>query len=69
MDNIGGAEMVALTLARELDADLYTTNVDIEKIHKMGFKDIRIKTLGRIPVNAPFRHQLAFHKFRKLSTK
>jgi len=27
LDNIGGAEIVALTLARELDADVYTTNI------------------------------------------
>ena len=33
MDNIGGAEVVALTLARELNADIYTTNLD-ENNHK-----------------------------------
>lgn len=37
LDNIGGAEMVTLTLARELDATIYTTNIDHEKIGKMGF--------------------------------
>ncbi|MDP2684848.1 MAG: glycosyltransferase [bacterium] len=69
MDNIGGAEMVALTLARGLYADVYTTNIDEEKITKMGFGDVlpRIHSLGRIPVNAPFRHQLALWKFRRLN--
>lgn len=67
MDNIGGAEMVALTLARELKADVYTTNFDKEKIEKMGFSDINLVSIGKIPVNAPFRQQLALFKFRKLN--
>ena len=32
MDNIGGAELVGLLLARELNADFYTTNINKEKI-------------------------------------
>ena len=36
LDNIGGAEYVSLILARELKADIYTTNIDKEKIRKMG---------------------------------
>ncbi|MDQ5893229.1 MAG: hypothetical protein QG640_240 [Patescibacteria group bacterium] len=69
MDNIGGAEVVTLTLARELGADVYTTNIDEEKIKKMGFADVipRINSIGKIPVRAPFRHQLAFWKFRRLN--
>ena len=61
LDNIGGAEMVSLTLARELNADIYTTNVDREKIEKMGFTDVtqRIFSVGKVPVNAPWRQQLA----------
>ncbi len=69
LDNIGGAEIVALTLARELNADIYTTNIDPEKIKAMGFSTIinRIYSLGRIPKKAPFRQQLAFWKFRRLN--
>lgn len=69
MDNIGGAEIVALTLARELKADLYTTNIDEEKITKMGFNDVlpHIYSIGKIPKQAPFRQQLAFRKFRRLN--
>ena len=32
MDNIGGAEKVGLTLARELKADLYSTSINEDKI-------------------------------------
>jgi len=67
MDNIGGAERVGLTLARELRADFYTTNIDREKIEKMGFSDIKLKPIGRVPINAPFRHQKTLWKFRKLN--
>lgn len=67
MDNIGGAEMVGLILAKELDADFYTTNIDEEKSEKMGFSDIKLKSIGKVPINAPFRHQAALRKFRKLN--
>ena len=69
IDNIGGAEIVALTLARELKADLYTTNIDADKIVKMGFSDIlpQIFSIGRLPKAAPFRQSLAFWKFRRLN--
>jgi glycosyltransferase involved in cell wall biosynthesis len=69
MDNIGGAEMVGLTLARELCADFYSTNIDEEKIKKMGFSDIKLKSIGRIPLNAPFRQQAALWRFRNLNLK
>ncbi len=69
MDNIGGAEIVGLTLARELNADLYSTNIDEEKIKKMGFSDIKLRSIGKIPVNAPFRQQAALWRFRRLNLK
>lgn len=69
MDNIGGAEMVTLTLARELKADIYSTNIDREKIKKMGFYDVKLVSIGKIPLDAPFRQQLALWRFRKLNLK
>lgn len=71
LDNIGGAEMVSLILARNLGADIYTTNIDKEKIIKMGFEDVlpRIFSIGKIPLNAPFRQQLALIRFRFLNLK
>lgn len=71
LDNIGGAEMVTLTLARELNADLYTTNISKENISKMGFADVlpRIFSIGKVPRQAPFRQQLAFWRFRQLNLK
>lgn len=71
LDNIGGAEIVGLTLARELGADVYTTNIDKEKITKMGFKDVlpRIYSIGSVPINAPFKQQLSLWKFRELNLK
>lgn len=69
MDNIGGAEKVGLTLASELNADIYSTNIDKEKIKKMGFCNINLKSIGNIPTNAPFKQQAALRKFRKLNLK
>ncbi len=69
LDNIGGAEIVVLTLARELGADVYTTNIAADKISAMGFEDLlpRIHSIGHVPLNAPFRQQISFYRFRKLN--
>lgn len=67
MDNIGGAEILSLILARELDADFYTTNIDEKKIAKMGFPGLRLRSIGRVPLNAPFRHQVTSMRFRRLN--
>lgn len=69
LDNIGGAEIVGLTLARELNADVYTTNIDSEKIKKLGFGDVTVKSIGKVPINAPYKQQLALWKFRRLNLK
>lgn len=66
MDNIGGAEMVVLTLARELHADVYTTVANQENIKRMGF-DVRVHTIGWIPKNAPWRQQMALLRMRFLN--
>ncbi len=69
MDNIGGAEKVDLILARELKADIYTTNVDKDKIKKMGFVDVlpRIHSIGKVSINPPLRQEMAYWKFRRLN--
>jgi len=67
MDNIGGAEIVDLIIARELRADIYTTNVNKEKIKKMGFRTNNIFSIGKVPINAPFKQEFAYCKFKKLN--
>jgi glycosyltransferase involved in cell wall biosynthesis len=67
LDNIGGAEIVDLQLARELGADIYTTNIDEEKIKKLGFSTNNIYSIGRVPINAPLKQELAYWKFRRLN--
>lgn len=69
MDNIGGAELVDLIMAKELRADIYTTNINKEKIEKMGFKTDNIFSIGKIPINAPFKQEAAYWKFRNLNLK
>jgi len=71
LDNIGGAEIVALSLARGLKADLYTTNINKEKIIKMGFSDVlsRIYSIGKVPKIAPLKQQISFLKFAFLKKK
>ena len=69
MDNIGGAEILTLTLAKELNADIYTTNFDQEKITKMGFDNINIFSIGRVPINPPLKQQLSLWRFNRLNLK
>lgn len=69
MDNIGGAELTDLIMARELSADIYTTNINKEKIQKMGFKTDNIFSIGKIPINAPFKQEFAYWKFRSLNLR
>lgn len=64
MDNIGGAEKLALTLAQGLKAEIITTNVNLNNIQKMGFNP-KIRSIGRVPKNAPFRHQKTVSLFSK----
>ncbi|MFH1053155.1 MAG: glycosyltransferase [Candidatus Woesearchaeota archaeon] len=67
MDNIGGAEFVDLILAKALKADMYTTNIDAEKIKKMGFSADKIFSIGKVPLNAPFKQEFAYQRFRSLN--
>ncbi|MFT4312044.1 MAG: glycosyltransferase [Candidatus Woesearchaeota archaeon] len=67
MDVIGGAEKVVLILAKELKADIYTTNVNKKIIKTMGFPTNNIFSIGKIPVNPPYRQQAAMMRFRFFS--
>jgi len=67
MDNIGGAEIVDLILAKELKADIYTTNIDESKIKQMGFGIENIFSIGQVPINAPLKQELAYWRFRRLN--
>ncbi|MCL5018711.1 MAG: glycosyltransferase [Candidatus Pacearchaeota archaeon] len=70
MDNIGGSEIVTLILARELKADIYTTNIDMEKIKKMGFDDVKLVSIGKISFNNDhFRKQIISWFFKRLNLK
>jgi hypothetical protein len=69
MDNIGGAEIVSLTLTQKLQADFYSTNINQDKIKKLGFDKIKIRSIGRVPINAPLRQQLSLWRFSRLNIK
>ncbi|MBC8501369.1 MAG: glycosyltransferase [DPANN group archaeon] len=68
LDNIGGAERVGLTLARNLNADIYSTSINHEAIKKQGF-NIKPISIGKVPINAPFRQQATLNKFRRLNLR
>ncbi len=68
MDNIGGAEMVTLSLAEHLNADVYSCVANQENIKKMGFS-VKVKTISPIPLKPPLRQQMAAHNFKKLKLK
>jgi len=55
---IGGGEKLILTLAREIHADVITTDMNVESIRKMGFEDVNIISLGRT-IKLPVLKQLS----------
>ncbi len=55
---IGGGEKLILTLAREISADVITTDMNAESIRKMGFEDVNIISLGRT-IKLPVLKQLS----------
>lgn len=62
---IGGGEKTVLTLARALDADVITTDVDRSLVEKMGFGDVNVISLGGTVKAPPFTQLHASLKFRR----
>jgi glycosyltransferase involved in cell wall biosynthesis len=65
LDTIGGAERVALTLGRDLPADVITAAYDPDKPRLMGF-DVKVRSIGALPRNAPWRQTAALARFASL---
>ncbi len=66
LDAVGGAEEVALGLARHFDADLITTNADPAVADALGFRDVRVVSLGQLPQGTPRRHMAARRAFARV---
>jgi len=63
---VGGGEKLALLLARELDADLYTTDVNAGTMRRMGdTSGIRIKSIGKNPPIPPLKQLAASWHFSR----
>ncbi|TRZ89938.1 MAG: glycosyltransferase family 4 protein [Methanosarcinales archaeon] len=60
---IGGADKLILTLARELKADVITTDVDVNAVSMMGFEDVNIISLGKTIKIAPLKQISASLRF------
>jgi len=52
---IGGGERVALMLARALHADIITTDVSMQAVQKLGYGDVRIRSIGKTVKLPPFK--------------
>ncbi len=63
--SIGGGEKLVLNLAKALNADIITTDVDEESMEKMDFGDVPIISLGETIKIPPFKQISATFKFAK----
>ncbi|CAG0995359.1 MAG: glycosyltransferase [Candidatus Methanoperedens sp.] len=63
IQTIGGAEKIVLTLARELGADVITTDFDINAVKRLGFEDVKIISLGNTIKIPPLKQISACLKF------
>lgn len=52
---IGGGEKLVLMLAKYLNADVITTDLNTESVKKMGYSDVRIISLGKTPKVPPLK--------------
>jgi glycosyltransferase involved in cell wall biosynthesis len=52
---IGGGERVALMLASSLSADIITTDINQEAMAKLGYGDVRIRSIGKTVKLPPFK--------------
>ncbi|MGB9938737.1 glycosyltransferase [Methanosarcina sp.] len=52
---IGGGEKLVLMLAKYLNADVITTDLNMESVKKMGYSDVRIISLGKTPKIPPLK--------------
>lgn len=68
-DQLGGAEKIALILAKELKADLITTNLNKKKLSKFGFENINIKEIGKINNYWPKKQLESLNLFKKCDLK
>ena len=63
MSTIGGGEKTVLTLAKALDADLITTDLNEESVEKADKSDVRIRDLGPLFHKPPLKQIHASLKF------
>jgi len=61
---IGGGEKLVLTLAKEIKADVITTDLDPQMVQRIGYENINILNLGKLLEKTPFKQMHASAKFR-----
>lgn len=66
---IGGGEKLVLTLARALNADVITTDVNIDSLKKLGVEIPKIISLGKAYPKAPLKQIHATVKFATCNFK
>ncbi|MFQ6012679.1 MAG: glycosyltransferase [Thermoplasmata archaeon] len=64
-DKIGGGEKAMLTLARALDADLFTTHLRPEVLARLGGERVRTHDLGPLVLQAPLKQIHASWRFAR----
>lgn len=62
---IGGAEKLVLTMAKELKADIITSEADFESIKNVGANEVRIVALGELSDSADMLPLICRKRFSK----
>ncbi len=68
MSSIGGGEKLVLTLARALDAHLYTTDLNVDTLFKLGYGDVSVIDLGPLSRTPPLKQIDASMKFKRFKS-
>jgi glycosyltransferase involved in cell wall biosynthesis len=64
-DSIGGGEKVALAMARELNGDIITCNLNSRSVQKLDCGKVRFADLGATPMVSPIKHLDACYHFSR----
>ncbi|MDD5454642.1 MAG: glycosyltransferase [Candidatus Ratteibacteria bacterium] len=62
-DEVGGAEITFLILARALEATIITTNIDRGKISELGYGDVKIISAGKVLPVKYFKQMMSKYRF------
>lgn len=65
----GGGEKLVLTLAKAFGAQIYTTHLEKDVLKNLGFEDVQVHSIGKVPSNQFLAPEIATFWYSTLQLK